>query len=399
MTTMPTFAVQIRTKTIDRLGLKENVVAQIKMANSIVCFREYSYKDALRTIFALVYGSDIREDILQNFGFTSSQEMTEKYILLNNEQIVHLGNELKFQYKLSRPNFLEVEDNPGYQKELDELKKAMHNHPVLLYRIVEACKKCHESHDIVAPCVELLFSEKADSQKQGLHRLGNNAQYQELLFPYAEKIGNLLQAMYNWHEEQQRIMEAQEELNKFPSPFAKLSDMLKQKQAEEKLAEAEEPCSDVSCDAPHDENRNEQVTESQTEITDNFSKYSLSDELSKFIKNKSHIVRNLPRDDEFWSCLKKLRDLDINLNDLVDNELYLWPILEAHDNLDEAISALYDAEHDFEEAQKTFKMGEFATIQTLFKAAKAREDAKKAYNYAFDAFVAHCKAYEKAVRN
>ena len=230
MTTMPTFAVQLRTKTIDRLGLKENVVAQIKLANSIVSFRDCSYKDALKTIFALVYGSEIREDLLQRFGFTSSPEMAEKYIILNDEQIVRLGNELKFQYKLSKPNFLEVEDNPGYQEELDELKKAMHNHPVLLYRVVEACEKCHDSHDIAIPCVELLMSENSDNQKNGLRRLGNNAQYQNLLLPYAEKIGILLNAMYNWHEEQQAILDAQAERNKFPSPFAQLSDMLKQKQ-------------------------------------------------------------------------------------------------------------------------------------------------------------------------
>ena len=391
MTTMPTFAVQIRTKTINRLGLKENVVAQIKLANSIVCFRDYSYKDALKTIFALVYGSEIREDLLQNFGFTSSPDMAEKYIILNDEQIVQLGNELKYQYKLSRPNFLEVEDNPGYQAELNNLKKAMSYHPLLLYRVVEACEKCHDSHDIVAPCVELLFSEKANSQKQGLHRLGNNAQYQELLLPYAEKIGTLLQAMFNWHEEQRRILEAQEELSKFPSPFAQLSNMLKQKQEDDALKEA------VS--VPTGASNVEPPAESADEIPDNFSKYSLSDELSKFIKNKSNIVRNLPRDDEFWSCLKRLRDLGIDLNNLVDNELYLWPILKAHDNLDEAITELYDAEQALEEAQKNFQMGDFQTIEVLFKTRKAYENAKVTYNYAFDTFVAHCRTYEKAVKN
>ena len=391
MTTMPTFAVQIRTKTINRLGLKENVVAQIKLANSIVSFRDSSYKDALKTIFALVYGSEIREDLLQRFGFTSSPDMTEKYIILNDEQIVQLGKELKFQYKLSRPNFLEVEDNPGYQEELDGLKKAMSNHPILLYRIVELCEKCHESHDIVAPCVELLMSKNADSQKNGLRKLGNNAQYQELLLPYAEKIGVLLQAMYNWHEEQQLILEAQEELNKFPSPFSQLSDMLRKKQEEDELNEAISASTNTPCI--------EQPTDSADKNCDNFKKYSLSDELSKFIKNKSHIVRNLPRDDEFWSCLRRLRDLGINLNDLVDNELYLWPILNAHDHLDEAIAELYDAELTFEEARKNFKMGEFTTIEVLFHAGKAREQAKQEYNSAFDAFLAHCRAYEKAVRN
>lgn len=389
MTTMPTFAVQLRTKTIDRLGLKENVVAQIKLANSIVSFRDSSYKDALKTIFALVYGSEIREDLLQRFGFTSSPDMAEKYIILNDEQIVRLGNELKFQYKLSKPNFLEVEDNPGYQEELDELKKAMNNHPVLLYRVVEACEKCHDSDDIAIPCVELLMSENANNQKNGLRRLGNNAQYQNLLLPYAEKIGILLNAMYNWHMEQQAILDAQAKLNNFPSPFAQLSDMLKQKQKEEELSKVTEPCSEPS--------ESEQPTEPQAEMTDNFSKYSLSDELSKFIKNKSHIVRNLPRDEEFWSCLKSLRDLGIDLNGLVDNELYLWPILNAHDHLDEAIAELYDAELNFAEAQKNFKMGDFATIQVLFNAGKARETAKAEYNSAFDMFLAHCKAYEKAV--
>ena len=391
MTTMPTFAVQIRTKTINRLGLKENVVAQIKLANSIVSFRDSSYKDAFKTIFALVYGSEIREDLLQRFGFTSSPDMAEKYIILNDEQIVQLGNELKFQYKLSRPNFLEVEDNPGYQEELDMLKKAMNNHPILLYRVVETCQKCHDSHDIAIPCVELLLSENADHKKNGLRRLGNNTQYQNLLLPYAEKIGILLKAMYDWHKEQQDLLEAQAEHNKFPSPFAHLSEMMKQKQQEKELSEVTEPCADSSCV--------EQLTDPQTEVTDNFSKYSLSDELSKFIKNKSHIVRNLPRDDEFWSCLKRLRDLGIDLNGLVDNELYLWPILNTHDHLDEAIAELYDAELDFKEAQKNFQIGEFTTIAALFHAGEAREQAKQKYNSAFDAFLAHCKAYEKAVRN
>ena len=82
----------------------------------------------------------------------------------------------------------------------------------------------------------------------------------------------------------------------------------------------------------------------------------------------------------------------------MDNELYLWPILNAHDHLDEAIAELYDAELNFAEAQKNFKMGDFQTIQVLFNAGKAREHAKQEYNCAFDSFLAHCKAYEEATR-
>lgn len=386
MTTMPNFAVQLRSKAINGLGLKHDHSAQNKLANSIVCFRGSSYKDALKTIFALIYNTEIREEILRQYGFTSSQEEFEKYIVLTDEQIVTLGNELRYQYKLSHPNFLEVESQPGYQEELETLRKAMCNHPVLFYRAVEACEKCHDSCDIVNCSVELLMSENADSQKYGLQKLGNNAQYQRLLQPYADKIGALLQAMHNNYEEHLRILAEQEERNKFPSPFAQLSDMIRQKQENSSAAEVAQPCCESTA--------NDQSNEHSAEISNYFSKYSLSDELSRFIKNKSEVARNLPRDDEFWSCLKRLRDLGINLNALVDNELYLWPILEAHNALDDAISALYDAEEDFKEAQKNFKMGDFKTIEHLFKIGKAREEAKVAYNIAFDSFVKYCQAYE-----
>ena len=386
MTMLPTYVVKLRTKAIEGLELKQDTSAQNRLCNFIATFRENSQKDAFRTIFALVYGSDFREDILQRFGFTSSEENSDNYSFLNDNQIILLGNELRYQYKQSNPNFLEVGSSSDFPEQLEALRKVMSCHPLLFFRAVENCNANHKYSDIVSTCVELLTSNVYESELYGLKKLGHNSQYQKLLQPYSKEIANLLQAMHTCYEEQQKFLAQQEELSKFPSPFAQLSEMLKEKGRS--LPEEQSFSEDQTIAEEH-------PAENTTEVNNNFSKYSLSDELSKFIKNRGEIIRNLPRDEEFWACLKKLRSLGINLNALLDKEEYLWPILEAHDSLNVAIEALYDANQAFEKAQKNFVMGDFKTIQELFTTGKSNEEAKAAYNKAFDKFLSCCKAYEE----
>lgn len=378
------YVVKLRTKTIKGLNLTDPS-RENRLRNHIINFRSKSPKEANRILFQLLYAENTeeREELLRSFEFTASEENNGTYYFLTPEQILILGNELRHQYSQSHPDYLAIEDNTNYHEELETLKKVMGNHPLLLFRAVESCKHCSFDKEPEYLCIRPLLSSKDFFQKEGLKNLGHNSDYQELLLPYANEIGNLLQAMYTAYQEEQKFLASQAEEKPFPSPFAPLAVLLN---------------NGKHTDEQTEEDENGMVT-SEESVEDNFSDlikdYSLSDELSKFIDNRDALILNIPRSDEFWDCLKHLRNLGIDLNKLVDKEKLLWPLLNAHVKMDQAIKALKKADEDFKNAQTGFSMSNMKAIQKLFYAGQERENARNQYNAAFDEFAECCKAFEK----
>jgi len=199
--------IDIRSKTIKKLNLENSPSAVNKLIEEIIEFRDTTFLEAFRIIFILLYSNisdenfNTRKQILHKFGFTCWKNDLPFYKFLNEEQIVQLGNELRYQYTQANPEFLSVEDNSAYHEELICLQNAMSNHPLLFFKAVRNCKQ-HAYKEYVV-YAEQLLSNKVSSQLYGLRQLGHNKQYQELLQPYAAKIGNLLLAMYNANKEDQ----------------------------------------------------------------------------------------------------------------------------------------------------------------------------------------------------
>lgn len=202
--------VRIRTKTINGLNLEKDPYKKNKFIEIITNFRETTFSNAFRTIFLLLYGLneenfDNRIEILHRFNFTCAQEDLPYYDYLTEDQIIVLGNELRYQYCKANPDFLTVEEDCAYHEELITLKNAMSEHPLLFFKAVKSCKE-RSTEEYVSICVEPLLSNTHYSQSYGLRKLGHNRHYCELLLPYAKEIGNLLIAMYDTKQQEEEII-------------------------------------------------------------------------------------------------------------------------------------------------------------------------------------------------
>lgn len=340
---------KIRLETIQNLGLDKNRALHLRLTDATTKFCECSFSDALATIFNLLYeaDADIKEKFLQNFKFTLSSEKSfdsDDCYFVTEEMAKTIAQELQFQYMAAHPSFMKIKDFPGCETELDSLKKSLEQHPLLLFRAVESVRNYYTFERFVSENVPLLLSEKSSCQFQGLYKLGHNHKYQNLLLPYVKEIGELLKALHSNHINHQRILAAQEELDTFTSPFASLSGLLEQKQAE--IAEAE-PASIESVAEPVS-------AELPFEVKIEQSESSVPDGLSMFINNKESLTFNIPGFDEFWKCMKMLRQIGIDLNVLTDYLPEIWEVLNAHENLENAEANLLKAEQEHATAKESY---------------------------------------------
>lgn len=328
---------------ISQLKLYEKVKLRNSLNNACINFRHYSATTATKTLVTLYYGdSSKREEVIsklfQNMHCyyleDTAKTNSQKILQFNEEEYQALANELLYQYSAANPGVLSIEtDCDEYKKELNNLKVAMSQHPVLLFRTVQMCKVVSHVEPIASRCVALLLSKNAVCQRIGLESIGFNFEYRVLLFPYAKEIGLLLQAM-------------NKTTKNLISPFATW------------LNQHDE----VEC------------------ISDELPQYLLLSEFEKFLNEDSRLISELPNSTDLKACLTPFKG---NLNVLLENDKYL--------QLTKAIVNLLFAKRFYRETQEDFSMGNMESVITLSKSLKIWESAKSSYNAILNVFIHSCK--------
>lgn len=328
---------------ISQLKLDERIDLRNSLNNACINFRHYPATTATKTLVTLFYGDRTkREEVIsklfQNVKCYSLEEQSKtnhKNIpKFNEEEYQALANELLYQYSAANPGVLSIEtDCDEYKNELNNLKIAMKQHPVLLFKAFQMCKVVSHVEPIASRCVGLLLSKNAVCQRIGLELIGFNFQYRVLLFPYAKKIGLLLQSMNKATEN-------------LISPFATW------------LNQHDE----IEC------------------ISDELPQYLLLNEFEKFLNENSRIISELPNSTNLKAILTPFKE---NLSMLLEKEEYL--------QLTKAIINLLFAKRFYREAQEDFSMGNMESIITLSKSLKIWEGAKNTYNTTLDIFIHSCR--------
>lgn len=250
----------------------------------------------------------------------------------------------------------------------NSFKKAMNVQYALVSKAVDICKLMAYSNEIVSECVKSLNSENSEKNILGLKSLGINFTYRKLLLGHTKELAQLLKAIHDGYIAEEKILVTIPTYHKFHSPFFVLARLI-----------------------------NQHSKENDGTSPNFLGKYSLFNEIENFIDNKSKINLNLPRSEEFWECLKDLRNIGPDLNMLIDNETYLLSILSANSAFEEAVHDLDVAKQTYTKAQLDFNMENFETLNNLFVAGQSYETAKAVYNRALDNFIACCKTYEEVV--
>lgn len=392
---MKNIEVCIREETSRKLNLKKNSDFLRFLKAAVEMFCKYPFTEASYVIFKLLYedDKDTHNKILKKFGFTLCSEESfdscVEYFFIEEDAVLAIAEELQFQYIESHPHFLKVKSYTNCEGELNVLKALMENHPLLLYRAVESAWSAYKDATLVQSCVNLLLSEKTVSQVKGLEKLNHNPKHQQLLLPYAKEIGLLLKAMHNESEEKQRILAAQEELNALNKPFAPLAQLLDKFPNETVPTHRVTPSTDVATASEQPSNK----------AVDNslIKEYSVSPELSKFLDNKAVLTFSIPGAAEFWEQMAKLREIGIDLNQLVDNLQLVLAVLSFHENLENATGSLIKANKAYETAIAKFCPDNMESLHALFAAGRARQDAKNNYVSAYENFVVNRDLFENAI--
>ena len=215
------FFVELRPQTTANLPIPEQEL-QILARH----FRYFKFPSALNTLFRFYYGTnsqkrealsqfqrrksiDMHDDIHHNsYEFTNILEYTD-------QQFRVLADELLYQYKAYRPQFLDIysiKKINNCNADLQEIEEKMASHPVLLFRVVEHCANAHKNDTLVSQCVVLLLLKNPASQTTALEKLGFDFEYRILLKPYARDIASLLLAMHKKHIQDQKLLTIQDNL-------------------------------------------------------------------------------------------------------------------------------------------------------------------------------------------
>ena len=216
--------------------------------------------------------------------------------------------------------------------------------------------------------------------------------------------------MHAEYTEKQRVLAAQEELNALNAPFAPLAQLLGKVPSEEEAASNAVPTTEVMVEeaapnaAPTPEVVADEATTSKpacTKAADNSQNtdFSVSPELSKFLKNKSALAFSLPNADELWKQMTRLRkELGIDLNFLVDNLQSVIEVLSAHENLETATASLTHAEHEHSVAMERYTSDcSMDNLHLFVSAAKTYQTSKDICNAAREDFAEKCNIFENAV--
>lgn len=344
------YLIHLSENATSKLKLNENPRLRNSLNNACINFRHYPANTATQYLVTLFYGDkfkcdDIIRKLFKSQTYSLSDDNCEKVIqdvpIFAECDYQVIAQELLYQYSIADPDILTVEaECPGYEKELNNLKKAMNQHPVLLFRAVQMCKVVSHVSPIVSRCTELLLSKSTVSQRIGLELMGFNFQHRILLFPYAKKIGQLLYAMHKTNDS-------------LISPFVTWL------------------------------NQHEGIDSStyslDESIADELPQYLLLNEFAKFICDDSEVIEKLPRSNDLKICLIRYKT---NLDILLEKEEYLY--------LTKAIITFLYAKKFFSESQDSFSMGDLDTFAPLCKSIKIFENAKQSYAIALNNFIASC---------
>lgn len=347
---IPHYLIHLSDNAISKLNLNENHKLRNSLNNACINFRHYPANTATQFLVTLFYGDKLkREDTLKklfrNQSYSPFEDEYDKnfqdFPKFTEEDYQTLANELLYQYSIGNPYILTVDaDCPEYKKELNNLKNAMAQHPVLFFRAVQMCKVVSHVNPIVSRCTELLMSRSVVAQRMGLELMGFNFQHRVHLFPYARKIGQLLQSM---HKANDNLI----------SPFVTWL------------------------------NQHEGIDSStyvfDESIANELPQYLLLNEFEKFINDTSDIIKTLPYYEDLKICLIKYKS---NLNSLLEKEDYLL--------LTKAIITFLYAKKLFNESQESFSMGDQDTFMPLCKSLKILEEAKSSYKVALYRFINTC---------
>lgn len=339
---------------INTFNLDQNKSLRNSLANACINFRDYSEQNAIKVLFVLFYGQRAkREEVVKKLFkihhhlFIDSEIKEPIKNIPDFDEVGYqvLANELLYQYSAAYPRFLEVKTScSGYSKQLEDLKKCMHEHPVLLFRAVEMCKIVCHVDTIASQCISLLLSKNPICQRIGLEMIGHNFQHRVLLFPFAKEIGLLLQAMHNTNAEAELISPFETWLNQH-SEIMYATDY-------------------TYCTLP-------------TELPQQL----LLAELGKFINNNSPLISNLPNSKKLASCLNLFKT---NLSVLLEHSQYL--------NLTKGIVIWLNAKHAYNEAHDEFSMGDIDSLKVLMTTLKNLEKASTLYASVLNEFVNSCQA-------
>ena len=338
---MAEFLICFTDDAIATFNLNENTLLRNKLTNICINFRHYTYAMACKTFFKLFYGDKLERDeilgeLFQTITFSLSENIdkTKKEIPnFNEEELRVFTQELLYQYTRCNPEFLTLDEPEEYKKELNDLKEAMANDPILFYRAVKQCELvCHIDHIVNNSVIFLTLSAKT-CHMRGLDIMGHNFKHRVLLLPYANKIGRLLEAMHKArNSNSNRISPFMTWLNQHEKDYF--------------------------------------VSKSSIELP----KVLLFDELTKF----SNLVSGLPNSDKLRSCFQKVT------SDVISTSEY--------EVLVTAIIGYFYEKQSFTEAQVSFSLGDYESLANFSRALRDIENAKVLYNNALESFLAFCKS-------
>ena len=301
----------IRSSTMKSLNLQEDSILHRLITEACVNICYYGYSEVFPILFKLLYGdTEERNQQLYIYGITyqPADENTEYnnpenlYVFHTENQVKAFANELRHQYSRINPNFLKVNENPHYEKELSDLKKSMSNVPMLFYIAVTSCSKIHDNRKQVEFCYEMMISDEERNVISGLKNMGHNSKHTDLLLPYAKKIAILLMAMSDaFEEEHYYIQENQIQATLGSTPFDGLSQLLKDN-GYELPAECE---TETESEAEVKDSEIAQSNSKATQYEDLFQRYFQSDNSRKL------------------EILKDFRKAGLDLNHFFDKEILI----------------------------------------------------------------------------
>lgn len=113
----------------------------------------------------------------------------------DSKQMLLIRNELRYQYSIVSPNFLDVPENDSIKNSISELSKVCDE--IVAFIVYSHCKKFSSyTQEEIERCLYLLKNPNENYSFGGIRTLRFGPTEADYLKPYASIIGNILEAIY-----------------------------------------------------------------------------------------------------------------------------------------------------------------------------------------------------------
>lgn len=118
------------------------------------------------------------------------------------QQMLLIRNELRYQYSIVSPSFLDVPENGSIKNSISELSKICDE--IVAFIVYKHCKEFSSyTREEIERCIYLLKDPNENYFFGGIRTLSFSPTEADYLKPYASIIGNILKSIYNEFQEEQ----------------------------------------------------------------------------------------------------------------------------------------------------------------------------------------------------